>query len=65
MRKGGDFIGFKPASTNGTFVFTIEQRHGKRMQWVAARAEAGTTCCSRSTRRPSTARRWSTGRKPS
>jgi hypothetical protein len=39
VRKGGDFIGFKPASTNGTFLFTIEQRHGKRLQWVAARAD--------------------------
>lgn len=40
LRKGGDFIGYKPASTNGTFLFTIEQRHGKRMQWVAARTDA-------------------------
>jgi serine/threonine-protein kinase len=37
--RGGDFIGYKPATTNGTFVFTIEQRHGKRMQWVAARTD--------------------------
>ncbi|MGO9256884.1 MAG: protein kinase domain-containing protein [Bryobacteraceae bacterium] len=40
VRKGGDFIGYKPASTNGTFVFTIEQRHGKRLQWEAARTDS-------------------------
>ncbi len=39
VRKGGDFIGYKAASTNGTFVFTVEQRHGKRVQWEAARTD--------------------------
>ena len=39
VRKGGDFIGYKPASTTGKFVFTVEQRHGKRLQWLAARTD--------------------------
>jgi hypothetical protein len=38
-RKGGNFVGYKPAQTTGTFVFTIELRKGKKLQWVAARTD--------------------------
>jgi hypothetical protein len=34
-RRGGNFIGFKPAKTDGVFVFTAELRKAKRVQWVA------------------------------
>ena len=40
VRKGGDFIGYKPAPTNGKFVFTVEQRRGKRVQWEADRTDS-------------------------
>jgi len=40
VAKGGDFIGFKPPATNGAFVFTVDLRHGRRAQWVAARTDA-------------------------
>jgi hypothetical protein len=36
IRKGGNFVGYKPAQTNGTFVFTADLRKGKRLQWVAS-----------------------------
>ena len=35
VRKGGDFIGFKPSQLAGTMVFTIDLRKGKRLQWAA------------------------------
>jgi len=34
-RKGGNFVLYKPTTTSGVFVFTIELRKGKRLQWVA------------------------------
>jgi hypothetical protein len=36
IRKGGNFVGYKPAQTNGSFVFTADLRKGKRLQWVAS-----------------------------
>ncbi len=38
-RKGGNFVGYKPAPITGTFVFTVELRKGKKLQWVAARTD--------------------------
>jgi hypothetical protein len=38
-RKGGNFVGYKPAQTGGTFVFTIELRKGKKLQWEAAHTD--------------------------
>ena len=38
-RKGGNFVGYKPAQTAGTFVFTVELRKGKKLQWAAARTD--------------------------
>ena len=38
-RKGGNFVGYKPAQTGGTFVFTVELRKGKKLQWEAARTD--------------------------
>jgi len=40
VRKGGDFIGYKPTQTNGVFLFTLDLRKGKRLQWSAARTDA-------------------------
>jgi hypothetical protein len=40
VRRGGDFIGYKTLSANGRFVFTIEQRRGRHMQWEASRIDA-------------------------
>lgn len=39
IRKGGNFVGYKPTPINGTFVFTIERQKGKRLQWVAERID--------------------------
>ena len=39
-RKGGNFVLFKPAKTDGVFVFTADLRKGKKLQWVAAYADA-------------------------
>ncbi|HEY1341441.1 MAG TPA: protein kinase [Bryobacteraceae bacterium] len=36
VRKGGNFAGYKPAVTSGTFVFRIRLDRGRRLQWVAA-----------------------------
>jgi hypothetical protein len=38
-RKGGNFVGYKPAQSAGTFAFTVELRKGKKLQWVAARID--------------------------
>jgi hypothetical protein len=38
-RKGGNFVGYKPAQTGGTFVFTVELRKGKKLQWEAAHTD--------------------------
>jgi hypothetical protein len=39
VRKGGNFVGFKPSVVNGTFVFTVDLRKGRRLQWVAGRVD--------------------------
>jgi len=40
VRKGGNFVGYKPSQITGTFVFTLDLRKGKRLQWVVARVDA-------------------------
>jgi hypothetical protein len=39
VRKGGNFVGFKPAQAAGSFVFTAELRKGRRLQWVVNRTD--------------------------
>jgi tetratricopeptide (TPR) repeat protein len=40
VRKGGDFVAFRPAETNGVFLFTLDLRKGKRLQWAASHTDA-------------------------
>ena len=39
VRKGGNFVGFRPAQSAGTIVFTADLLKGKRLQWVAGRVD--------------------------
>ena len=40
VRKGGNFVAFRPTQTAGSFTFTADLRKGKRTQWVVARTDA-------------------------
>jgi hypothetical protein len=39
VRKGGDFVGFKPAQTTGSLTFTAHLRKGRRLQWIVGRTD--------------------------
>jgi serine/threonine-protein kinase len=40
VRKGGNFVAFRPSQTAGSFTFSVELRKGKRIQWVLARTDS-------------------------
>jgi hypothetical protein len=39
IKRGGNFVGYKPTPMSGTLVFTIELQKGKRLQWVVQRTD--------------------------
>jgi serine/threonine-protein kinase len=39
LRRGGNFVAFRPAPVQGSFVFTASLRRGGRLQWFLARAD--------------------------
>jgi tetratricopeptide (TPR) repeat protein len=38
VRRGGEFVLFKPTPSGGSFVFTVVAQRGKRLRWVARHA---------------------------
>jgi serine/threonine-protein kinase len=39
LRRGGNFVAFRPSPVQGSFVFTAALRRGGRLQWFLARAD--------------------------